>query len=476
MGRVLLAGASSGSGKTIITCGLLEALKKKGLSVSAYKCGPDYIDPMFHRSVIGVSSENLDSFFMDEIMLNTALGRGEKTDISVIEGAMGIFDGISGLRLEGSAYDIARLTNTPIILIMDVHGMGRTMVSLIKGILADDECGLIKGIVLNRISKGYFESIKTFIEDETKVPVVGYLEKLKGVNLESRHLGLKMPHEIDNLKEEVERVASNIEKSFDLEKIVEISNEASFMEKKVLRGTAGCEVKNALEAGAFFGAKNAVEVGDSGKISSGIKKVRLGVAKDEVFCFYYEENLRLLEEYGAELIYFSPLHDKCIPEGVSGLLIGGGYPELRLKELSENVSMKASIKNAIDNNMPTIAECGGFMYLHKAIVDNDGAMYEMVGAIDAKAYNEGKLVRFGYVEISMDSYEVKGHEFHYFDSEKNGSDAIARKPFSDKKWSFGYVDENRIWGFPHLYYGSCESLPRDFVNAMRKYSSEKYAN
>lgn len=449
MGRVFLAGASSGSGKTIITCGLLEALKKKGLSVSAYKCGPDYIDPMFHRSVIGVSSENLDSFFMDEIMLNTALGTGEKTDISVIEGAMGIFDGISGLRLEGSAYDIARLTNTPIILIMDVHGMGRTMVSLIKGILADDECGLIKGIVLNRISKGYFESIKTFIEDETKVPVVGYLEKLKGVNLESRHLGLKMPHEIDNLKEEVERVASSIERSFNLDKIVEISNEVSFMEKKGLRG-------------------------DSSKISSGIKKVRLGVAKDEVFCFYYEENLRLLEEYGAELIYFSPLHDKCIPEGVSGLLIGGGYPELRLKELSENVSMKASIKNAIDNNMPTIAECGGFMYLHKAIVDNDGAMYEMVGAIDAKAYNEGKLVRFGYVEISMDSYEVKGHEFHYFDSEKNGSDAIARKPFSDKEWSFGYVDENRIWGFPHLYYGSCKSLPRDFVNAIRKYSLEKF--
>lgn len=451
MSRIILTAISSGSGKTIVTCGLLKALKNRGLYPQAYKCGPDYIDPMFHTRVIGVPSENLDTFFMNEKQIKKLLAGNEnkKTDskeIQVIEGAMGIFDGLGGVSSKGSVYDVACQTSSPILLLVDAKGMGPTMIAVIRGILEQDTEHLIQGIILNQISKGFYDTISPLLEEKTHLSVLGFIPKMQGIHLDSRHLGLKLPGEIIDLEDMVERIAKQIEESVNLDRLLEIAAKAP----------------------------NFADVAKDAKLNAVNPKqepVRLAIAKDEVFCFYYEENLRLLQKAGVSLVPFSPIHDQKLPENISGILLGGGYPELRLQELCENISMRESIKKAIESGMPSMAECGGFMYLHDSIQDENAVSYEMVGAISGECYNTGKLCRFGYVDLEIGDYRVKGHEFHYFDSSANGSDAIAVKPVSGKSWKFGYVSENHIWGYPHLYYGSCPKMVYDFVKEMRKYEA-----
>jgi len=446
MRRIILAGAGSGNGKTVITCGLLKSLMKKGYRVNSYKCGPDYIDPMFHKSVLGITSENIDTFFSDEEHIRKLLSYGKDYDISVIEGVMGIYDGLGGLSPEGSAYDLAAKTGTSIILVFNAKGMGRTMISQLKGIIADDHEKLIKGIILNQISAGYYETIAPLIEQETQVKIVGFVKDIKGLNIESRHLGLKKPEEIEDLDVQLEMLSKEMCESMDFESIIEISDAEDISEGLTVKDEAGMKMQS--------------------------DKPVLAVAYDEAFCFYYEENLRLLKEAGADIVYFSPLRDEKLPEGVSGLLIGGGYPELKLEELEKNETMRKSIRVALEDGMPCLAECGGFMYLHDAITGDAGKDYEMVGVVKGKCYNTGKLCRFGYVEVSGNGIAAKGHEFHYYDSNANGSDMTAKKPVTKKEWKFGYADENRLWGYPHLYYASCMEIPEKFVKRMIEYKAK----
>lgn len=461
--RILIGAIKSGSGKTVVTCALLEALKNRGKEPKAFKCGPDYIDPMFHKKIIDIPSYNLDSFFLREECLRAVFARnGENAGIGVLEGVMGLFDGLGGILEEGSSYEVAKILKTPIILVVDAHGMGRSILPILSGLLQYDKENLIRGVILNRTTKGFFETIKPVIEKELPLSVLGYFPTQKELHLESRHLGLKMPDEIFDLKEQVKKAAGVLEETVELEKIIAVAERASEIEyepvfdrKSEAKGNEGNRSKKQLE---------------------NTSNVKIAVAKDEAFCFYYEDNLRMLEEMGAELVEFSPLHDEKLPAGIHGILLGGGYPELYARQLSENFSMKKAIKEAIDNKMPSVAECGGFMYLHRNLVTKEGETFEMCSVLPEDCFFTGKLVRFGYVTVEEKTQDfwtggqgIRGHEFHYFDSSKNGEDCIATKPVTGRNWPCVHADENHWWGFPHLYYPANSAFAEHFVEAAGRY-------
>ena len=457
--RVMIAAPKSGSGKTTITCAILQTLKDMGKQVVSYKCGPDYIDPMFHQRVIGIPSKNLDTFFTGEndtrkLLLKNRTGE----EIAVIEGVMGLYDGLGGVREEGSSYHLAKVTKTPIILVVDAKGMGRSVIPLIAGFLAYDTEHLIRGVILNRMSKSYYEIIKPLIEAELQIRVLGYLAERQQLQIQSRHLGLHLPGEIKEIQRQLEVAAEELQKSVSIETIIQIAASAETIEIEKITETTEKITSTEL-----------------------ITKPLIAVARDEAFCFYYEDNLLLLKEYGADIAYFSPLHDKELPESSSGLLLGGGYPELYAKELEENTAMRKEIKAAVESGMPVVAECGGFLYLHTAIRDRDGHPYQMAGVLPAACQDTKKLVRFGYIELEEKESNflevgtrIKGHEFHYFDSEKNGEDCIAIKPVTGRTYPCVIEKENVWMGFPHLYYPSNPSFADHFVKKAEQYLGGKY--
>ena len=376
LNRIMIAAPKSGSGKTTITCGLLQAFKDAGKNVISYKCGPDYIDPMFHQKVIDVPAKNLDTFFTDEETTRKLFLKNRKEDeLVILEGVMGLFDGLGGIREEGSSYHLAKVTKTPIILIVDAKGMGRSVISLIAGFLAYDKEQLIKGVILNRMSRAYYETIKPLIEQELSIDVAGYFPDCKEFCVGSRHLGLMMPDEIADIREQLQKSSEELQKTVSLEAVLQIA-----------------EATEELEV---YPVITEAEVCVMGSTNRSV----IAVAKDEAFCFYYEDNLHLLKEYGAKIEYFSPLHDNGLPDGCCGILLGGGYPELYADKLSHNVNMLHAIKKAEESEMPIVAECGGFMYLHSVIADKEERSYIMTEVLPAKCYDTGKLVRFGYIEL-----------------------------------------------------------------------------
>ena len=457
LNRIMIAAPGSGSGKTTITCALLKALKNRGEQVVSYKCGPDYIDPMFHKQVIGIPSKNLDTFFTDEDATRELFlkNRTEK-DFVVMEGVMGLFDGLGGIREEGSSYHLAKVTETPIVLVINAKGMGRTLIPMIAGFLKYDKEKLIKGVILNKMSKSYYEIIKPLIEEELRIRVLGYFPDEKDINLESRHLGLVMPNESEDIQKRLQVMSKRFEKTVDVKEIEHIAEQA----KELLPAQKPLNIN-----------------GCSDKECS---RPVIAVAKDEAFCFYYEDNLLMLQENGAKITYFSPLHDTKLPDCCDALLIGGGYPELYAGELSRNVNMRNAIKQAIDTGMPIVAECGGFMYLHESITDKDGISHPMVGVIPATCSYKGKLVRFGYVEIQEnkscflpEGQLIKGHEFHYFDSTDNGDCCTAQKPTTGREYPCVMEGDNYWMGFPHLYYPSNPFFAESFVKKAEKYKKVK---
>lgn len=466
--RIMIAAPKSGSGKTTITCALLLALKEAGQQAVSYKCGPDYIDPMFHEQVIGIPAKNLDTFFTDEEQTKELfLKNRTKNDFVVMEGVMGLFDGLGGVRKEGSSYHLAEVTNTPIILVVDAKGMGRSIIPLLAGFLAYDKAKLIQGVILNHMSKSYYEIVKTLIETELGISVFGFFPECKEHQVKSRHLGLVMPGELFDIQMQLKETAEQLKKTVDVEAIVQIAEKLAKIDVDSREQKLRRTVRRKEKADGVWSDGSAERV-EAAPI--------IAVAKDEAFCFYYEDNLLMLQEYGAKIKYFSPLHEKELPSGCSGLLLGGGYPELYAKELNANRKMREAIKQAIESGMPVVAECGGFMYLHSEIIDKEGTGDAMVGAIPATCHDTGTLVRFGYIEIEdMKSYflpkgeRIKGHEFHYFDSSDNGSDCRATKPVTGKSYSCIMAGENYWMGFPHLYYPSNPIFAESFVEKARRY-------
>lgn len=457
--RIMIAAPKSGSGKTMVTCGLLSNWKEK-YKLQAIKCGPDYIDPMFHRSVLGIPSKNLDTYFTDADTTRALFLQSAKTaDFAVLEGVMGLYDGLGGTRREGSSYHLAQVTKTPVILLVDAHGMGKSLLALLRGFLDYDEDNLICGVLLNRISKAFYETIKPEIENALSLPVLGFLPRVEGASFESRHLGLVLPEELPELQRKLDLAAKAVRETIALEKIEQIAKKAEPL----------AEASGALRV-PYLEEKQEEVTENPGK------RVRIAVARDASFCFYYEDNLRLLEEAGAELVEFSPLKDKKLPEQTAGLLLGGGYPELYADKLSENRAMREEIKKAVEGGMPTLAECGGFLYLHETLTDMENKKYPMAGAIKAEAFYTGKLVRFGYVELQEKEAEflpaqqvILGHEFHYFDSTDNGNSCIAKKTVSGRSWDCVHKKKNCWMGFAHLYYPSHPAFVQHFVACAKEY-------
>nr|WP_308655627.1 cobyrinate a,c-diamide synthase [uncultured Agathobacter sp.] len=473
--RFMIAAPKSGSGKTMITCALLQLLKDSGKNVSSYKCGPDYIDPMFHKKVLGVPSKNLDTFFTDEkTTVQLFLDKRADGDFAVLEGVMGLYDGLGGIYEQGSSYHLAKVTQTPIILVVDAKGMGKSVLALIAGFLQYDMQHLIKGVLLNRMSKGYYDIIKPLIEKELSVKVVGYFPEQKDIRLESRHLGLVMPDELADIKEQLDELAGRLKKTIDLDMLLDIAVEA-----EEISDSGNADIYNVKNIGNY----------DQNEFSQNkaINTVNIAVAMDEAFCFYYEDNLRLLEKCGAKLQYFSPLHDTKLPDNCDALLLGGGYPELYAKELSENLSMRNSIKTAFKTGLPTVAECGGFMYLHTYIhniceedADAQNYVFGMTGALDSECHFKGKLVRFGYIELAEKhnnflppNEKIKAHEFHYYDSTDNGADCIATKPATGRSYDCVISHDNYWLGFPHLYYPSNPHFAESLVRKAYEYRRNK---
>ena len=333
-------------------------------------------------------------------------------------------------------------------MVVDAGKTGFSIAALIRGFLSYDEDELIKGVILNRISKGFYEKIKSVIEKETGLKVLGRFSKNEKLGFDSRYLGLMLPGEVFDVKNKLEEAALQAEKEIDIEAVIGIAKSAEEIDE-----TEVC----------------------ADDIFEGYNGLTLAVARDEAFCFYYDANIRMFEKAGINIKYFSPLRDGKLPENADGILIGGGYPELYTDELEANITMRESIKNAIDKKMPSLAECGGFMYLHKEI---DGK--KMVGAIDAKAVKKDRLVRFGYKEIKGDSgmflkkgAVIRAHEFHYYESTDNGDSCVAVKALTKESERCMHEAPEHFWGFPHLYYPSAPCFIRHFMDEMKKYHISK---
>ena len=438
--RVMFAATRSGSGKTTVTCGVLAALKKQNIKVQAYKCGPDYIDPMFHRTVLGIDTGNLDTFFADADAIGRILARDTKdAELIVMEGVMGYYDGVGGTTTMASSYELSKVTKTPVVLIVDAKGASVTLAAIIRGIMEYKKDSRSVGVILNRVSPMCYSRIKHVIETECGIPVLGYLPEDASFAVPSRHLGLLQPDEMQKQRDWVETVAEAARKTIDIDGILEIAAQAEMLQ---IQKATGETEKSKFPAG-----------------------YRIGVARDAAFSFYYRENLRMLEDMGATLVYFSPLTDAHVSE-VDALIFGGGYPELYAKQLYENQSMRASVWQALEAGMPCHAECGGFLYLGKSLADAEGNVYEMVGFLDGAGFRTERLQRFGYVELApqeADAFAVntvlRGHEFHYWDSTDCGDACLAWKPLSKQKTYPCMVKKKGTFaGFPHLYYAGAENF------------------
>lgn len=451
--RMMLAAGASGSGKTTLTCGLLQALLRRKKKIASFKCGPDFIDPMFHRKVLGTTSGNLDLFFTSGEVVRNLLGTiSEGCDLAVMEGVMGYYDGVGGTTLEASSYELACETDTPVLLIVNCRGMSTSLAAYLKGFLNYRENSRIRGVILNRMSPGFYAEMKEFLERETGIPVAGYVPDVKDCVIDSRHLGLVLPEEVPRFRQKLEKLADVLEETLDLDLILQIAEAAPPL--------------------SFSPEATGVQMADK-------PSLKIGVASDEAFCFIYPENLRFLEKLGAELLYFSPLRDHALPKGLEGLIFYGGYPELHARTLSENLSMRTAICEAVKEGLPVLAECGGFLYLQEELEDLQGDVYPMLGILQGRGTRTSRLSRFGYVQLSEQrahpvfpaSCRLKAHEFHYYDSTDCGSAFLAEKPSRNKSWRCIHDDGQIFAGFPHFYYYGNPQPAKLFLKRCQNYKN-----
>lgn len=470
----LITAGSSGSGKTSVVVGLLSLLQRKGYNVGSFKCGPDYIDPMFHRAVMGVESHNLDLFLASADRVKEFYQRYSAGKTAVIcEGAMGYFDGLGGITDEASAWKVADTLDLPVIAVIDAKGASLSIAAQILGLKALRQPHHIVGVILNKCSKMLYQRLKPVLEAETGVKLLGFLPYVEGAEFSSRHLGLYTAGEISDINQRIEKIADALEDSLDFEAFEELCKRnvkaGNGVEQLELEDSKTCAGEG--EDCTLDGRKTRANELDDAESRKTCAKVKIAVARDDAFCFLYEETLDTLKEQGAELVFFSPLHDEGLPKGVSGLYLPGGYPELFAGELSFNEDMLKDIKSAIESGLPTVAECGGFLYLCESLEDGNGDIYEQVGIFKGAATNKEKLVRFGYSLLSQEEdsllfrkgEEVPMHEFHYWDAADPGSDLLATKPLGGRSYRCAYSTDTLYAGFPHLYLAGKPKLAARFV-------------
>ena len=521
MYRFLISADKSGKGKTVLTMAVTAALLKKGHQPRTFKCGPDYIDPMFHARILRVPCRNLDTFLMGADTVRQELDRCG-SGISILEGAMGLYDGLGGTSAH-SAYEIARLRQIPVILVMDAGDFlqadrisssdtesneSRPAKDQADGItslgrmLDRDTDHLIRGIILNRCSgRDYqvikqmvsyaFEQVRTAQQDQdlpgkegsgSCLRILGYFPELEAAHFDSRHLGLITADEVSDFGSRMDLLAETALRTIDLDKILELSLCSGLPEE--------------AEADVIVSSEQAVRTDSNPNPNHNPNpdptlnkdpdpyKPRIAVARDRAFCFYYQSALEHLEQAGAFLTYFSPMEDSAIPGDCDALYIGGGYPELYAGKLSANRSMRESILRALRAGMPCVAECGGFMYLGRSLKPADAGesvtdALPMVGFLPGHSEKKDRLVRFGYAEVTAreDSMlfrkgqTVPVHEFHYWDSSENGADLRAVKPVSGRSWDLAFTGPSLYSGFAHLYLDPC--LTGRFVSAAASFRCKR---
>lgn len=443
----MIAGASSDVGKTTIATMMMHAYKKMGYSVQGFKSGPDYLDPTFHSEITGEKSINLDIEMMGIDGVRDSFQRySAGKDVAIIEGVMGLYDGKGDDIDNGSSAHLARVLGVPVLLIVNGKGVSTSLAATVLGFEQFDPNLNLKGVIINNVSsKMLYQMLAKSVERYTDVKAYGYLGRYEGLILKSRHLGLYPASEIENF-----------EQSFD--------DFYQFCSDTV----------------AFEEIARDFVIADSKALESFTKTadVRLAIAKDDAFYFYYEENLAMLRARGVELVEFSPINDEKLPEDIDGIYLGGGYPELYLKELSTNQTMLSAIKSASDNGMPIYAECGGLMYLSTSITDLEGETYQMVGVFSGNSVMTTKLQHFGYVGVELiedcllgkKGDILRGHEFHRSKTEFIDCDLVyeihkSRRP--SKKWQGGAYKNNTLGAYAHLHFKAMPERMDNWVMTMR---------
>jgi cobyrinic acid a,c-diamide synthase len=453
--RILIASPQSGSGKTTVAVGLMAAFTKKGLRVQPFKVGPDFIDPTYHTTATKVYSRNLDTWLTSpRVVLETFLRNTRNCDLAIVEGAMGLFDGVTPYDNSGSAADIGKILNAPIILVVDVSKMGRSAAALVHGYKTFDHALNVKGVILNNVgSQKHLDLTKQAIEKETGVQVVGALPHKADISIPERHLGLIPALEEDSFTNFPIKLGAFLEEHVDLRQIVDIARDAGELEIE--------------ENGSWLGKKRSI--------------AKIGIAYDNVFNFYYRDNIELLEANGAQVIPFSPLHDSSPPENLNGIYLGGGFPEVLADQLEQNQSMRRAIRKAVDDEMPIYAECGGLIYLTESITDLMGCTHPMVGVLKGKTVMKKRLESLNYTLarvihgnlLSNVGSTIHGHEFHYSKIENVPSDTKFAyemeigKGISDKR--DGWIQNNLLASYMHVHFGYDPQTVQNFISSCEEY-------
>ena len=477
--RVMIAGTGSGCGKTTITCALIAAFSSLGKTVVSFKCGPDYIDPMFHKKAAGIESRNLDVFLMGEEGLKTCLTRhSADREIAVLEGVMGLYDGL-GSDSYASSNHISLLTNTPVILIVNAKGVSLSLCAMIKGFM-EFEKNNIRGVILNNISESMFRFYKQMIEERLKIKVIGFMPHIPEAKIESRHLGLITADEIADIKEKIKNLGDCALKNIDLIALMDIAGQTEPLEFSQRHGAVEPSVHESAERilnnnPATLRKETSISPYPQNKIG-----VKLYIASDEAFYFWYEDNHDLFRASGAEIKYFSPRRDRNLPDDADGLVLWGGYPELYAKELEANIDMRSSLKSAIDGGLPVYAECGGFIYLQQSLADFQGISHEMLGVLPGGARMTNKLQNFGYytIEAQRDNLlckaggKINAHFFHHSVCDSEG-DCFSVAKQDGKSFSCIISERNIFAGYQHLHFWGNPVFAENFIKACALYKREK---
>lgn len=454
MKKILIAGTSSGVGKTTISLGIMQALTKRNLKVQPYKVGPDYIDPSYHTFITGRYSRNLDSYMLEDEKIKYIVNESSKdADISVIEGVMGLYDGY-GIDLDDctSSYT-SKLLKAPVILVINAKAMATSAAATVLGYKMLDPNVNIAGVIANNVrTKFHYNLIKESIEKYTGIEVLGYFPPNEEFSLESRHLGLVPSVEMDSLKAKFNNLADEIEKYIDVDRIIEISETEEFQ--------------------SSFNLDDFIE-------KNKVTNKTIAVAYDKAFNFYYRENIELFEKLGMNIKYFSPISDKNLPK-CDYVYIGGGFPEVFAKELDENKEIKFSIMDAHINKIPIYAECGGLMYLGEKLEDQNKDTYNMVGIFKGYSKMTPSLKRFGYclgeakkdTILSKKGEIIKGHEFHHSVFESEEECAYHMKKLKDDKvvdeWEGGYSKDNTLATYLHTHFYNNLDCIANFIERGRE--------
>ncbi|ABR46308.1 cobyrinic acid a,c-diamide synthase [Alkaliphilus metalliredigens QYMF] len=460
-GAILLAGTHSGVGKTTISLGIMGALKKRGEKVKPFKVGPDYIDPQFHQYVTGIPSRNLDSHLIDPRVLESLFHKNVGDDeIAVIEGVMGLYDGLGTHRDQGSSAHISKIVKAPVILIIDGKGMSASAAAMVLGYQAYDKEVDIQGVIINNLSGDkHYDLLRQAIERDTGIPCIGYLKQQKQIQLASRHLGLIPSMEVPELKEKVAQMVEMIEETVDVDLLIEIALRWQPSSPKSPEYSRECK-----------------------DMGTGLN---IAYAYDQAFHFYYEDNLDLLREMNVTLIPFSPLKDTVLPKDIHALYIGGGFPEVFAPELEANEALRREIKKKSEEGLPIYGECGGLMYLTKGIKTIEGKVHPMVGIFDVYSEMTQRLQRFGYAEIQVseesgilkDVGKVKTHEFHRsrLESQEQNYSYTVQKKRDDKvvdRWQCGLEKNNTLGAYGHIHFYSNLNFPKAWIEAAKSYKKK----